>query len=196
MVQIVEVQTLDGTVENVEFPSDMSAEEIEEVLRREFPSQDSLAAPPDLPLALPEVDRTLSCYVGEVPRALGRGATNIVESIATGLSNILPEEEEQQARQAIARYADDFREPLLPKEGYEDTLVTRLSEGLGSVAPFAAAPLLGGPFALPLAFGAGVAAQSGEAVQRAVQSGATEEESDKAGQLGIVPVLLTRWCSV
>ena len=189
MVQIVEVQTLDGTVENVEFPSDMSAEEIEEVLRREFPSQDSLAAPPDLPLALPEVDRTLSGYVGEVPRALGRGAINIAESIGVGLSNLLPEEEEQQARQAISRYAEDFKEPLLPKEGYEDSLVTRLSEGLGSVAPFAVAPLLG-PAGLPLAFGAGVAAQSGEAVQRAVRSGATEEEIDKAGQLGIVPGLI------
>ena len=189
MVQIVEVQTLDGTVENVEFPSDMSAEEIEAILRREFPSQDSLAAPPDLPLALPEVDRTLSGYIEEIPKGLASGVITTAELAATGISNLLPEDQEQQARSAIAKFAEDVREPFLPDQGYEDTVVRRLSEGFGSAAAFLPTAIMG-KLGLPFALGLGVAAQSGEAVRRADQAGATEEEIDKAGQLGIAPGLI------
>jgi hypothetical protein len=138
MTQIVEV-IQGGQATQVEFPDDMSPESIEEVLRREFPST---PATPQQGLSFePEIDKTLSGYVGEIPRGVARGVVGIGESIATGLSSLLPEEQEQAAREKIAEVGEDFREPFLPKAGYEDTLVGKLSEGVGSTAPF----LLTGP---------------------------------------------------
>jgi len=138
----------------------------------------------------PEIDKTFSGYAGEIPRGLARGVVGIGESIATGLSSLLPEEQEQAAREKIAEVGEDFREPFLPKAGYEDTLVGKLSEGVGSTAPF----LLTGPLGLvrgtAAAIGLGAAAQSGEAVTRAVAEGATEEQIDKAAAFGVIPGVL------
>ena len=186
MTQIVEVLQGNQTTE-VEFPDDMSPQAIEEVLRREFPS----AVAPEQAFSFdPEIDKTFSGYVGEIPRGLARGVVGIGESIATGLSSLLPEEQEQAAREKIAEVGEDFREPFLPKAGYEDTLVGKLSEGVGSTAPF----LLTGPLGLvrgtTAAIGLGAAAQSGEAVTRAVAEGATEEQIDKAAAFGVIPGVL------
>jgi hypothetical protein len=134
----------------------------------------------------PEENRRLSGYLGTIPRGIAAGIAGLGESALLGASNLLPEEQELAARAAITRGGAAVQEAIGPKELYRDTLVSKLSQGLGSTVPFLAAA----PFGVPglIAAGAtGVAAGSGEATQRAIAAGATEEEIGDAALLGIGP---------
>lgn len=134
----------------------------------------------------PEENRRLSGYLETIPRGIAAGIAGLGESALVGLSNLLPEEQEQAARAAIARGGAAVQEAVGPEELYRDTLTAKLSTGLGSTVPF----LLAAPFGVPGAIAAGatgVAAGSGEATQRAIAAGATEEEINDAALLGIGP---------
>ena len=138
---------------------------------------------------------TLGGYAKEIGKGLASGAAGLVESAATGASFLLPEEQEQAARKAIAEYGAGVQEGLLPKGGYEDTVVRKLAEATGSTVPFLATGAFGGlgglasRIALGTGVGLGAAAGSGEAAKRAEAAGATEEQISKAAGLGILPGL-------
>ena len=134
----------------------------------------------------PEANRRLSGYLGTIPRGIAAGIAGLGESALLGASNLLPEEQELAAREAITRGGAAVQEAIGPKELYRDTLVSKLSQGLGSTVPFLAAAPLGVP-GLIAAGATGVAAGAGEATQRAIAAGATEEEIGDAALLGIGP---------
>lgn len=76
---------------------------------------------------------------------------------------------------------------VLPAEpGYEDSTSRNIGRGLGSVATGAAASIVGGPVAAGALF---TMAGSGEAVERAIANGATEEEIIAAAKAGQIPGL-------
>ena len=110
----------------------------------------------------------------------------MVEQAAIGASALLPEEYEKPTRETIAKVAGAIKEPFAPAPGYEDSVVRKLSESVGSTGPF----LLAGPFGLAGRIGAvglGVGAGAGEARTRAEAEGATEEQRGTATALGTIP---------
>jgi hypothetical protein len=139
----------------------------------------------DTPPAAPE-ETSLLGYGLETGKALLGGAAGLLESAATGAAFILPEEAEQAARARIAEIGGGVQEFLAPGEAYEDSTYLDLMRGVGSTVPFLAAAPFG---AVGLAAGAltGITAGAGEAAQRAVAAGATEEEISKAAGLGTIP---------
>jgi hypothetical protein len=139
----------------------------------------------DTPPAAPE-ETSLLGYGLETGKALLGGAAGLLESAATGASFILPEEAEQAARARIKEIGGGVQEFLAPGEAYEDSTYLDLMRGVGSTVPFLAAAPFG---AVGLAAGAltGISAGAGEAAQRAVDAGATEEEISKAAGLGTIP---------
>ena len=133
-------------------------------------------------------ETTLGGYAKEIGKGLLSGAAGLVESAATGAAFLLPEEQEQAAREAIARKGAEVQADLAPRGGYEDTVVRKLAEATGSTVPFLATA----PFGLPgLAAGVGVgaAAGAGEAAKRAEAAGATEEQISEAAGYGLLPGL-------
>ena len=145
------------------------------------------------PLEPPET--TLGGYVGEVGRGLASGAAGLVESAATGAAFLLPEEQEQAARKAIAEKGAQVQAGLRPEAGYEDTVARKFAEAAGSTLPFIATGAFGGlgalagRAALGTGVGLGAAAGAGEAAKRAEAAGATEEQISKAAGLGLIPGL-------
>ena len=145
------------------------------------------------PLEPPET--TLGGYVGEVGRGLASGAAGLVESAATGAAFLLPEEQEQAARKAIAEKGAQVQAGLRPEAGYEDTVARKFAEAAGSTIPFIATGAFGGlgalagRAALGTGVGLGAAAGAGEAAKRAEAAGATEEQISKAAGLGLIPGL-------
>ena len=151
--------------------------------RREAIERERNAVPPTPP------ETTILGQIGEIPKALGRGAVGLGEAAGVGIAAALPEDMEKSARESIKDIATGARSFLKPKEGYEDTVTTRLSEGLGSALPFFAL----GPFGmagLAASGGIGIAAGAGEARQLAEAKGATGDERALATVLGIGPGLL------
>ena len=130
-------------------------------------------------------ETSLLGYGLETGKALLGGAAGLLESAATGASFVLPEEAEQAARARIAEIGGGVQDFLTTDEAYEGTY-TNLMKGVGSTLPFLAAAPLG---AVGFAVGAftGITAGAGEAAQRAVAAGATEEEISKAAALGTIP---------
>ena len=151
--------------------------------RREAIEKERNAVPPAPP------ETTILGQIGEIPKALGRGAVGLGEAAGVGIAAALPEDMEKSAREGIKDIATGARSFLKPKEGYEDTVTTRLAEGLGSTLPFFAL----GPFGMAGAatgLGIGAAAGAGEARQLAEAKGATGDERALATALGIGPGLL------
>lgn len=131
-------------------------------------------------------ETTVLGQVSEAFKGLVPGAVGLVESAAIGASALLPEEQERAAREAIARVAGAAKAPFAPAPGYEDSVVRKTSEAVGSTAPF----LLAGPLGLAgraAAVGLGVGAGAGEARTRAETEGATAEQRGTATALGTIP---------
>jgi hypothetical protein len=88
-----------------------------------------------------------------------------------------------------AQATNDFAEEhLAAAADYENSWTRAIGEGLGSTVPF----LLAGPFGAPGAVvgaGLGSLASSGEAVERAIAAGATQEQIIEAVRLGSLPGL-------
>jgi hypothetical protein len=136
-----------------------------------------------------EEETTFGGYFTEAPKALGRGAVNLLETAGTGISALLPDETEKSAREEIKKIAGVAKDYLAADAGYEDTVATKLFEGLGSTLPFFAL----GPAGLvgrAAGAGLGVAAGAGEARQSAEAEGATTEERRTATLLGAPTGLL------
>lgn len=136
------------------------------------------------PPAPPET--TLLGGAKELFKGLVPGAVGLVESAATGASALLPEQYEKAAREKIASIAGAAKAPFAAAPGYEESIPRKLSEAVGSTAPF----LLAGPLGLAGRIGAvglGVGAGAGEARTRAEKEGATAEQRSTATALGIIP---------
>jgi len=124
--------------------------------------------------------------VKEAFKGLVPGAVGLLESAATGASALLPEDMEKSAREKIKSVASAAKAPFAAAPGYEDSVTRKLSEAVGSTAPF----LLAGPFGLAgraAAVGLGVGAGAGESRTRAEEAGATGDQRSTATALGIIP---------
>jgi hypothetical protein len=132
---------------------------------------------------------TVGGYAKEAFKGLVPGAIGLVETAGTGIASMLPDSTEKAAREKIKELAGIAKKPFEAAPGYEDSVVRKLSEGLGSTLPFFAA----GPFGLAgrvAAGGLGVAAGAGEARESAEAKNATEEERRTATLLGAPTGLL------
>ena len=133
-------------------------------------------------------ETTLGGYAKEAGKGILSGAAGLLESAATGAAFLLPEEQEQAARKAIAEYGAEIQADLAPRGGYEDTVVRKLAEATGSTVPFlATAPF--GLAGLAAGVATGAAAGAGEAAKRAEAAGATEEQISEAAGYGLLPGL-------
>jgi polyhydroxyalkanoate synthesis regulator phasin len=133
-----------------------------------------------------KAETTVLGQVKEGFKGLIPGAVGLVESAAVGASALLPEDYEKAAREKIASIAGAAKAPFAAAPGYEDSIIRKGSEALGSTVPF----LLAGPLGLAGRIGAvglGVGAGAGEARGRAEQGGATAEQRSTATALGIIP---------
>ena len=132
----------------------------------------------------------LGDYVKDIPKALGRGATGLLETSAIGASALLPDEYEKAARKGIAGLAEPAKQYLAPSsQEVGESVSSKLFSGAGSTIPFFAlgpAGLLG----RAVGTGLGVSAGAGEARQAAEEKGATQEERRTATQFGAPTGLL------
>jgi hypothetical protein len=168
----IEAELPDGRI--LEFPDGTSPAVIQATVKRVLAS------------GQPTPETTIGGQVKEAFKGLVPGAVGLLESAATGASALLPEELEKSARAKIASVAGAAKKPFEAAPGYEDTVTRKLSEAVGSTAPF----LLAGPFGLAgraAAVGLGVGAGAGEARTRAEQEGATADQRGTATALGTIP---------
>lgn len=123
-------------------------------------------------------------------------ATNIRNGIDTPEADsipldVLPKQELEdvplfKTGRKMQEYAKD---KFAAAKSYEDTWTRSISEGLGSTVPFLAAGALGPLAGGAIGAGAGSFASSGEAVDRAIQAGATKEQIMQAARYGQLPGL-------
>ena len=168
----IEAQLADGRI--LEFPDGTDPSVIQATVKRVI----AQSAPPVKTTALGQVKEG---FKGILPGAIG-----LVESAATGASALLPDDMEKSAREKIKSVATAAKAPFAAAPGYEESVPRKLSEAVGSTAPF----LLAGPFGLAgraVAAGLGVGAGAGEARTRAEESGATGEQRGTATALGAIP---------
>lgn len=167
----------DGRIARFEVPPGTSPEEaqrmIGEMLGFETPAE------PQKTKEAPTVGGQLK----EFAKGLVPGAIGLAESAGTGISALLPDEQERAARRAISSLAASAREPFAAAPGYEETVGRKLGESVGSVVPFFALGPFGVAGRLGMA-GLGVGAGAGEARTRAEQGGATAEQRALATGLG------------
>lgn len=190
----------DGTVYELEGPEGASKEDLVRVLGQKMrpqqlsggvgPTQSlrELYASRDAAFEPREFRRTLPGQVGELFRGIPRGAVGLLKTAGVGASALLPERAEEAVRGGIERVAEAASTPFQPKAGYEDALLSKLGEGLGSTGPFLAAGLLRSLLLRgATGLGLGTAAGAGEARIRAEEAGATDEERARATALGTIP---------
>ena len=126
----------------------------------------------------------LGDYLKDIPKAVGRGATGLLETSAIGASALLPEEYEQAARKGISSLAEPAKQYLAPSsQEVGESVSSQLASGVGSTLPFF---VLGpaGAIGRAASAGLGFAAGAGEARQGAEAKGATKEERSTATLLG------------
>ena len=126
---------------------------------------------------------TVGGQIKEFAKGLVPGAIGLAESAGTGISALLPDEQEKSARRIIGGLAASAREPFAAAPGYEETVGRKFGESVGSVLPFLAMGPLGVAGRLGMA-GLGVGAGAGEARVRAEQGGADAEQRSLATGLG------------
>ena len=126
---------------------------------------------------------TVRGQIKEFAKGLAPGAIGLAESAGTGISALLPDEQEKSARRIIGGLAASAREPFAAAPGYEETVGRKFGESVGSVLPFLAMGPLGVAGRVGMA-GLGVGAGAGEARVRAEQGGADAEQRSLATGLG------------
>jgi hypothetical protein len=172
---IFNVRAPDGSLLKINGPEDATDEELIQIAERNYQ---------------PKKEPKLGDYLKDIPKAVGRGATGILETSAVGASALLPDEYEQAARKGISGLAEPAKQYLAPSsQEVGESVSSQLASGVGSTLPFFA---LGPAGLLGRAAGAGlgVAAGAGEARQAAEAKGATPEERRLATQLGAPTGLL------
>ena len=120
-----------------------------------------------------------SNFIENIAKGLGSGFTGMLESSALGAATLLEEEAELAARSKIKNIFDID----MLKGADQDSILYKLSAGIGSIAALAPAALAG-PAALPVAGAIAAGAGAGEASERARAYGATEEERSSAALKG------------
>jgi hypothetical protein len=120
-----------------------------------------------------------SNQVGEFFKGIGRGGVGLAETSALGTAALLPLDDntEMSAREFIRSLSYGVQRNIQPDIGLEDSRAGKFGETLGSVAGTYAPAFIPG-IGIPLAFGTAVTAGAGEASERAIAAGATEEERD------------------
>ena len=131
----------------------------------------------------PKETPTVGGQIKEFAKGLVPGAIGLAESAGTGLSALLPDEQERAARKTISSLTASAREPFAATPGYEETVGRKLGESVGSVAPFLAMGPLGVAGRVGMA-GLGVGAGAGEARVRAEQGEASADQRSLATGLG------------
>ena len=175
------VQLPDGR--SVEFPDNIPPEEAERIIRRELLSAPSAPVPgPIQPVVIPET--TIAGQVAEAFKGVPRGAIGLLESAATGAGALLPDEAEAAFRRSVGEFFSPAREALAPEAGYEESVVGKATEALGSTLPFLATGPLGLAGRAIVGGGLGAAAGAGEARLRAEAGEATEDDRGLATLLG------------
>ena len=128
-------------------------------------------------------ETTLGGQTKEFFKGLVPGAIGLVEQAGTGISALLPEEQEKAAQRAIKETAAAAKAPFAAAPGYEDTIGRKFGEATGSIAPFLAT----GPFGMAgrlAGYGLGIGAGAGQQVESSQQAGATEGQQTAATALG------------
>jgi hypothetical protein len=182
----MDVRLPDGTVIN-NVPDNITQTELLARLSKAGYDVDAMLSgkkPDEAPA--PEPERTLGGYTKEAFKGLIPGLVGLGETAITGAASLLPEGAEQAVRKPVEEFATGVRETFAPAPGYEDTLVRKISEGVGSTVPFLPLGALGLAGKIGAA-GLGVSVGAGEARQKAEEAGATEGQRGVATALGTIP---------
>jgi hypothetical protein len=158
------VTASDGKSYKINGPSGVTEAQVREAVERR------VRATRQAPDVVKPFERTTGGYAKEVAKGIPSGIASMLESTAVGGSMLLPDDMERGAREGIDSIARPVQDFLAPSKGYEDSYVRKGAEALGSTIPFLATAGLG-VAAIPAGVAAGVAAGSGEAVQRAEAAG-------------------------
>jgi hypothetical protein len=172
---IYSVQGPDGRIYDVEGPAGASEQDIIAAVRRQLTPQQ-----PKKPQETTFGGQTKEFFKGLVPGAIG-----LVEQAGTGISALLPEEQEKATQQYIKEVAATAKAPFAAAPGYEDTVGRKFGEATGSIAPFLAT----GPFGLAgrvAGYGLGIGAGAGTQVEKSAAEGATEGQQTASTALGAV----------
>ena len=88
---------------------------------------------------------TVLGQLAEIPKGFVRGISNIAVDIPLGISSLLDVGNDGRVTKGLQELKEYIREDsiLAPEAGYEDTFVTKLSEGFGSFVPFLGAGVAG-----------------------------------------------------
>jgi hypothetical protein len=122
--------------------------------------------------------QTKEFFKGLVPGAIG-----LVEQAGTGISALLPEEQEKATQKYIKETAATAKDPFAAAPGYEDTIGRKFGEATGSFLPFVAT----GPFGAAgrlAGYGLGIGAGAGTQVEKSAAEGATEGQQTASTVLG------------
>tara|TARA_R100001082_G_scaffold111253_1_gene94465 strand:- start:6719 stop:14662 length:7944 start_codon:yes stop_codon:yes gene_type:complete len=88
---------------------------------------------------------TVLGQLAEIPKGFVRGISNIAIDMPLGISSLLDVGNDGKVTKGLQELKEYIREDsiLAPEAGYEDTFVTKLSEGFGSFVPFLGAGVAG-----------------------------------------------------
>jgi hypothetical protein len=170
---IYSVQGPDGRIYDVEGPAGASEQDIIAAVRRQIAPQQPQK----------QQETTLGGQTKEFFKGLVPGAIGLVEQAGTGISALLPEEQEKATQKYIKETAAAAKAPFAAAPGYEDTIGRKFGEATGSIAPFLAT----GPFGMAgrlAGYGLGIGAGAGQQVESSQQAGATEGQQTAATALG------------
>ena len=175
---IARFQLPDGRIARFEVPEGTTPEQAQALIEAQL--EETLPAP-----ALKK-EPTLGGQAKEFFKGLVPGGVGLLETAGTGISSLLPQEQELATRRAINEYAAAARKPFGATPGYEDTIGRKLGEGVGSFLPLV--PLMAaGPLGVAGAGALSLGAGAGEARISAEQAGATPEQISRATLLGNIP---------
>jgi len=177
-MRIYSVQGPDGRIYDVEGPDNISEGALIASVRRHIASQ------PPAPSAVPK-ETTFGGQTKEFFKGLVPGAIGLVEQAGTGISALLPDEQEKATQKYIKEIAATAKAPFAAAPGYEDTVGRKFGEATGSIAPFIAT----GPFGLAgriAGYSLGIGAGAGTQVEKSAAEGATEAEQTLSTGLGAV----------
>ena len=175
---IARFQLPDGRIARFEVPEGTTPEQAQALIEAQL---DEVPPTPAL-----KKEPTLGGQAKEFFKGLIPGGVGLLETAGTGISALLPEEQERATRRAIQEYATAARKPFEATPGYEDTIGRKLGEGVGSFLPLV--PLMAaGPLGVAGAGALSLGAGAGEARIGAEQAGATPEQISRATLLGNIP---------
>ena len=93
-----------------------------------------------------DIDQTTVLgQAAEIPKGILRGAAGLAVDVPLGISALLDVGDDGKITKGLQALKKQIREdsPLAAEAGYEDTYITKLSEGLGSFIPFLGAGMAG-----------------------------------------------------